>query len=186
MTTLLRHGHGAQVAQTLALGRRKGWDFVVLGRAPLPVVPVQTGDWLIVPVQESTCPMPERTLRRIEALYASGVRPKGFVVVHEAPKLLPASIERSPSGLSTRSPAQRRLHALRRYLPAAVAVGVLLVVGAGTLAMLLAVVVGAVAVIAVGGLLVGAAIVLDPILVAVMEDGTWVEIDRWWLDEGGG
>jgi hypothetical protein len=31
-------------------------------------------------------------------------------------------------------------------------------------------------------LLVVGAVVVDPILVAVTEDGYWVEIDRWWSE----
>jgi hypothetical protein len=31
----------------------------------------------------------------------------------------------------------------------------------------------------VPALFITAAVVLDPILIAVTEDGTWIEIDRW-------
>lgn len=174
-------GH-TETAQALALGKRHGWDFVALGQAPLPGTALHLGHWLVVPAEEDSSPLPERTLTRIQALYAAGLRPKGFVVVHEAPRLLPASIaEQSPANLtiSTQSPAQRQLRKLLHYLPLALGVGVLAIIGATLLAVVLAL--GSAFVVI--GLFAGLVYAIDPILIAVMDDDTWLEIDRWWVEE---
>jgi hypothetical protein len=173
-----------EIEQMLAVGSLNGWDFQVLGQAPLPVVPVHLGDWLIVPAQQDSTPVPERTLERIQAVYAAGLRPKGFVVVHEAPKLLPSGIEEAADDyeISHDPPSRRELKKLLKALPGALLIGLLALVGATALAAVLAVVLTGALVVGAIVLLGAAVVAIDPILIAVMEDGTWVEIDRWWTE----
>ena len=162
----LRNRQPSQAARALLrLGRQRGWDVTVLGQAPLPAEPVRLGDWLVVPAQQDDSPMPERTQRRVQAIYASGLRPQGFVVVHEAPKLLPATIPEKPDVLdiSYQPPARRQLAKLARALPGALLVGILAVSGALLLAALLAAIVAVASVLGVIALL-----------------GALVVIDRWW------
>jgi hypothetical protein len=141
-----------QTKQILNLGQRNGWGFTVLGKADLPDRPIHLEKWLIIPAHEDHSSVPKRTLERIQAIYTAGLQPKGFVIVHEAPRYLPGKTEKKtdPSGSSTFSS---------------------LVAGVGT-------VLSAMAMMIFPVMLLGLA-VLDPIVIAVMDDGNWVEIDRW-------
>lgn len=167
-----------QTRQLLALGRQQGWAFNVLGQAPMPEEPARADKWLIVPAHLDSSPIPDRAIERIQAIYASGLRPKGFVVVHEAPMLLAAPQEQA-SGYS-------RLNFLTPGIKSAVQV---LGYGLGGLAALIALFSGllflAAAVAALAGVVllpaaaIAGAVILDPILIAVTDDDYWIEIDRW-------
>ena len=156
---------GPETRQILDLAEQKGWDFNLLGQAQLPKEVIQLDQWLIAPASQDSSEMPVRTYKRIQALFANGIRPKGFVVVHESPRLLaapkivpqhvtpevfPPEIERTITGTKT-------MPVLASILSSAL-LGTTLT--------------------AVGALFLGIALI-DPIVVAVMEDGCWVEIDRW-------
>jgi hypothetical protein len=149
----------------LSLGRQRNWDFKILGQAPLPNQPIHLQEWLIVPAHQDSSHIPARTLERIQAIFAMGLRPKGFVIVHEAPRLLPApeKVDPEPAILPSTSPDSKTLVTGLRG-----AVGVVIPVAAAVISMIVP------ATIAMGAFL------LDPILVAVTEDNTWIEIDRWW------
>ena len=161
---------GPESRQLLSLGQKRGWDFTILGRAPLPREHVRLGDWLIVPAHQDNSLIPQRAFDRVQSIFAVGIRPKGFVIVHEAPQLLsgPQQIKERPSLFPNLTPALK------------VVGGVL-----GTLAVVtlgiggLAVVFVAGAALALPAVIVAGAIVLDPILIAVTDDDTWIEIDRW-------
>ena len=86
LTTLKPNPLSTQSGQMVSLGRRNGWGFQHLGYAELPERPVRLQDWLLVPANQDSTPVPPRTLERIKAIYLAGFRPKGFVVVHEAHK----------------------------------------------------------------------------------------------------
>jgi hypothetical protein len=163
--------------ELLGLGRARGWDFQVLGRAPLPVEPVRVGKWLLVPAQDDTSRIPARALARVQAIYEAGLTPAGFVLVHEAPLELAAPAGARPARrFPELSPAACEALAGAGRAVAEAAPGVLL-----GLAKAVAVAVAAGAAVIVGGplaLLFGLAM-LDPILVAVTADGYWVEVDRW-------
>jgi hypothetical protein len=166
-----------QAQALLDLGKCNGWDSFMLGQAPLPNSPVRLGKWLLAPAEADSSHIPARTLARVQAIYSAGLRPKGFVIVHEAPLELSAPKEQATSSALRLHPLlASALIGLGRGV-VAVAPGVLKAV-ATTAAVALAAV-GAATLVAIPlTLLVGAA-VLDPILVAVTEDGYWVEIDRW-------
>ena len=143
--------------QFLSLGDRLGWHTEVLGKAPMLKEPVRLQDWLLVPAHEDTTDLPQRTMKRIQTIYSQGLRPQGFVVVHEAPMQLAGP----KSKIEEKHPLEWR--------------------GGGKVIGAIAKVLGTVALGAMLlplGLLVGM-VMLDPILVAVTEDGYWVEIDRW-------
>ena len=72
------------------IGQRNNWNFVNLGKAPIPEQPVRAGEWLIVSATEDTSPIPRQTMQRIKTIYQEGIRPLHWVVVHEAPFLLSA------------------------------------------------------------------------------------------------
>jgi len=72
------------------IGQRNNWNFVNLGKAPIPEQPVRAGEWLIVSATEDTSPIPKQTMQRIKTIYQEGIHPLHWVVVHEAPFLLSA------------------------------------------------------------------------------------------------
>ena len=149
----------------LTLGRQRNWEFNILGQAPLPSHPIHLQEWVIVPAQQDSSPIPARTLERIQAIFEIGLRPQKFVIVHEAPKLLaaPKEVEPEPDISPSIMPEAKPL-----------ITGLL---GAMAVAVPLA---AAVASMIIPATLAVGAVLLDPILVAVTEDDTWIEIDRWW------
>ena len=86
----LIHLASPQTRQLVAFGQQQGWACNGLGQAPMPEKAARLGKWLIVPAYLDSSPIPDRAMKRIQAIYASGLRPKGFIVVHEAPMLLAA------------------------------------------------------------------------------------------------
>ena len=156
-----------QTQQLMRLANKEGWMFPVIGQAPMLDQPLRMGDWFLVPAQMDTTPIPERTMQRIQAIFDAGIRPLGFVLVHEAPMHLKAP------------PVPRRqrnfdLKKLRKIGGAVIGLGLM----TGSL-------IAAAGIILAGGLLIlpagiiTALVLVDPILVVVMPDNTWVEIDRW-------
>ena len=84
--------------QLLALGKANGWHFQNLGKAPIPSDPIHVDGWVLIPAEQDTHPLPNRTKHRIKAVFASGIRPQAWVLIHEAPALLPAPHQRKASG----------------------------------------------------------------------------------------
>ena len=169
---------GSETQALLGLGNQRGWDFTVLGRAPMPEEAIRLGEWLIVPAHLDTSPVPTRTVERIQAIFASGLRPKGFVVVHEAPYLLPApsQVESefvSPKSRSDLEPALKVTGSVLGVL------GTVAVVASG-LAILAIGALSVVTLLAIPAALAAGAIALDPMLIAIIDDDCWIEIDRWW------
>lgn len=74
-----------QTELLLDFGYRNNWNFVCLGQAPVPAQPVRVGEWLIVPAQTDTSPIPVQAMQRIQMIYQEGLRPQSWVLVHEAP-----------------------------------------------------------------------------------------------------
>ena len=79
-----------QAAELLALGRKQCWRFGYLGRAPMLTGSFRVRDWLLVPAHLDNSPLPESAWQRVQAIYAAGIKPAGWVVAHEAPLLLAA------------------------------------------------------------------------------------------------
>jgi len=162
----------------LNLSREQRWRCILLGQAPFPDQPVRFHDWLIVPAHLDSGNIPERALGRIQTIYASGLRPKGFIVVHEAPKLLASPESHKVQDIKF-SMLNNQVRSNLKLASTAVAIGTI-----GTVAI------SGVAILAVAGLTMAALLfipaamvmgvtVLDPILIAVTKDNYWIEIDRW-------
>jgi hypothetical protein len=164
----------------LELGRARGWDFDVLGKAPMPHEPVRTGKWLIMPADQDSSPIPARAQERLRAMYKAGLRPQGFVIVHEIPAQLPAPPQNEPNTLPSPSPAPEIGPLLKKGSGAlgAVAKGMIAVTGMAALAT--AAVASLVVALGIPFAAFGVLMLVDPILIAVTEEGYWVEIDRWW------
>jgi hypothetical protein len=157
-----------ETRQVVSLGRAHHWPFQVLGKAPMVEDPVRLGDWLLVPAQDDSTAIPDRAMERIQAIFAAGIRPQGFVLVHEAPRLLKAPVESKDRAQQQYAPSPE---------PAASSQSgpdMLSMLGTGLSALA--------SMVFPMLLFVVAAAMADPILVAVTEDGFWVEIDRWWTE----
>lgn len=152
----------------MALGQRESWAFAVLGIAPMPQEPISLSKWRIVPAHLDTSPIPQHAMERIQTIYSEGIRPQGFVVVHELPMQLPASAPDVIDGEYIARPSYDFTIDVNKVL----GVG-LKAVGAIAIAAVTAAGIVLPAIFAVGGVLL-----LDPILIAVA-DGVWVEVDRW-------
>jgi len=146
----------SQAMQFLALGDLMGWHPQLIGKAPMLNKPVRLENWMLVPAHEDTSDIPKRTIKRIQTIYTQGLRPQGFVVVHEAPMQLRAPEQTHSSRVETLKP------------------GIDISKGIETLLK-----VAGMAMMAVFLLPIGFLTVLDPIMVAVTEDNYWIEIDRW-------
>lgn len=160
--------HSKTTKTLMALGQKQSWAFAVLGIAPMPQEPISLSKWRIVPAHLDTSPIPQHAMERIQTIYAEGIRPQGFVVVHEMPKQLPALAPDVIDGVVIDRPGYDFTIDCNKILD----VG-LKAVGAIAVAAVTAVGIVLPAVFAVGS-----AILLDPILIAVA-DGVWVEVDRW-------
>lgn len=179
-TEMVVHGRPAELKPTasprveelMTLGRGEAWDFALLGQAPMPTQPVRVKDWLIVPAEQDSSEIPVQALARVSAIFAAGIRPKGFILVHEAPMFLPAPQEEQEQFLEAQwmldpESTQKVIEKL------SFGVTTLAKVMAGAVTLATTVILPAI-------FLTGAAL-LDPILIAVTEDDYWVEIDRWWV-----
>ena len=138
--------------QLLNFGRKQGWKFNYLGKASLPDRPVHLEEWLIVPAHLDSSLVPDRAWERIQTIYASGYQPAGWLVIHEAPKLLAA-----PKSIQ---PKRKKLWKYMAALGGVAAVG-------GLAAYIIPI--------------LGVAAVVDPILVLVTPEMDWIEIDRWFI-----
>jgi hypothetical protein len=153
-----------ETRQILTLGDQKGWHFAFLGQAPLPTHPLRLEDWLVVPaIKESTAISPG-SYKKVQTIYANGIRPKGFVVIHEAPRQLAA-----PKKAADPNPSPSLVSPSQAASANANTTGAVTSILNGIFTTILLVL----------GALFTAVAMIDPILVAVMEDGSWVEIDRW-------
>ena len=173
-----QHTINPETQAFVALGKEKEWEVAVLGRAPMLAEPVRLGDWLLMPVEEDASPMPTRAIERVQAIYAAGLRPQGFVVVHEAPLLLTTPEGRHAKAWQFPSLSPDAKSALKAAAGTlgVVAVGIGAVTGIAALAVAA---LSVAAVLAVPVFLLAGMTLIDPILVVVTEDGYWVEIDRW-------
>ena len=158
-----------QERELASLGANRNWPFRVLGIAPVPTTAVYHNNWWLVPVAEDHSQIPARALERVRAIYEAGIRPKAFVIVHEAPAQLPA-----PANL----PKVSRLDVWSRQMTqhTITAIKVVGTVIATVVVPLMLATLGAGLLLSLG--LVGA-VLTDPCLIVVTEDDVWIQIDYW-------
>jgi hypothetical protein len=167
----IRHARLPVVSQEqalLRLARENQWPFRVVGVAPVPETPVFHNRWWLVPVSLETNPIPARALERVQAIYEAGIRPKAWVIAHEAPAQLPA-----PKNVPQMSSLDFWTKTMVQHSASVVKVaGTILVAVTPVLLSIL----GAGLLLSVG--LLGA-LVTDPCLIAITEDDVWVQVDFW-------
>lgn len=156
------------IKNLMALGQKRSWAFAVLGIAPMPQAPISLPKWRIVPAHLDTAPIPQQAMERIQTIYAEGIRPQGFVVVHELPMQLPASVPGVIDGEVVERPG----------FDFSIDVNKVLDVGLKAVSTIAIAAVTAAGIVLPAMFAVGSALLLDPILIAVV-DGVWVEVDRW-------
>ena len=141
-------------SKAIAAGRKRHMRFRAVNQGEVPSEPFyEDGWWYEILESESTIPPQGR--ERIEILKKAGIPIKGMVVAHEAPKLLSA-----PQEAEKEQPSR---NVSRDLLP--VIRGVVEVLGI---------------ILAVIGVVFLAALRVDPALIVVLDDGTWLEIMTWY------
>lgn len=187
-----------QAQQLVDVGRQNAWEFLVLGRAPMPTEVIQLTDWDIVPIGLDQSPIPDEAMERVRAVHAAGLRFQGFVVVHEKPKALPAPQPNVIDGNYQVVRPKQDWHVSEQVLTGLkkiavgigvaaagiVVTGVVVVAVINTLLLVLNILmVSAPVLVMLAALILAPALGLDPVLVAVTEDGTWIELYRWIEEE---
>lgn len=165
---------GLETQKLLIVSQENHWSMQVLGKAPMICQPIRVKKWLLVPATMDSTALPDKTMQRLHTIYEEGIRPQGFVIVHEAPMQL-----KGPADPQKPTPQKPKLdkEALKKIGGAALGLGALsgsLVVAAGIAVL------GSLLILPAG--LLATVALIDPILVAVMPDSTWVEIDRWEIE----
>ena len=155
--------HAEQEQQIMAVGSARRWPFRALGVAPAISQPVFYKNWWFVPIEQDRSLIPTRTLERVQAIYAAGIRPKAFIIAHEAPPQLaaPANRSRAPQWQTWAKQAARHSISGIRFVG-----NVVSTVAPMALMVLLAL-----------GLLLP--LLIDPCLIVVTEDDVWIQIDAW-------
>ncbi len=155
-----------QTKQLLTLGEDNHWPIQILGQAPMLEEPLRVREWVLMPATMDSTSLPDHAMERIHAVYKAGIRPQGFVIVHEAPLEIEAP--------QTEVKQKTNPDFLKKIGGAALGAGLL----SGSIAALVGIaILGGILLAPIG--LLGAAVVLDPILVVVTNDNYWIEIDRW-------
>ncbi|MBL8049618.1 MAG: hypothetical protein JNM46_00210 [Anaerolineales bacterium] len=138
-----------EARRAIQVGYKNHWRFRVVGQGEVPVQPFYKDEWVFEPVN-----VPQVAQDRIETLKRFGFSFKGFVIAHEAPRLLPAPAPKKQDFKNNQT------------------VGILPDVEA-----------------LLGNLLKGLLFfltfifqvaLLDPALIVVLEDGTWLEVMTWY------
>jgi len=144
-----------ELKKTLTIARRHHWWFRELDKGGVPASPLYKNEWWFTPVDRTI--IPKEAEKRIKTIELAGIKPVGFIIAHEAPKLLKAPEK-------TKAP-----------LPEIQSKEILDTVG--QVAVFMAQVIGYLALGFVW--ILGTALMTDPAVIVVLEDGTWVEVVRW-------
>jgi hypothetical protein len=159
-----------QAQRAVQWGRERGYWF---REVPKPFVgevlekPLYREQWWYAPWEGEK--LPQRSLARLEALSRAGIGVRQVVIAHEAPALLPSGV-----------PPKPLIHLRRQDVEkwALIAGGALGAVGLGAIGMV--VMLAAASVVVALAMPLGLAFAFaDPAVLAVLEDGSVVEVDSW-------
>lgn len=151
----------AQAKQTLEVAEKNHWWFRVWGVGEIEE-PVYTGHWWLIPTDDSSVPSIAR--KRIDAIKSAGIPVKEILVAHEAPKELCApqpqpAIKNIPATKETDKNMQQHINTALEVM-GAILWGVLKATGVL--------------------ILLGLSAIVDPAVIVVLEDGTQIEVVRWY------
>ena len=152
----------------------------------MPRTPMFVQNWWVIPLELDKSPLPQHAWERIKIIRQSGVKVQGFIVIHDPRMALPAP-SNTQNDLTARfsqtvksMPWKRMATMIASLVGAALAlvvvIGAVVAIAAAVLTALMIALVP-LAIASVAGLMA-----IDPFLVAVTEDGSWIVIDQWWTN----
>ncbi len=186
----LRSAPSAQAQAVLTLMGNLNLPAQYLGRAPMPTEIVELEDWTIKPWLLDDTALPPVAWKPVVALGEAGIKPLGYVILHE--KVKKPEVAQLPPPSKPAKPPIDWPAAWAKVREVGVAATPMLLAAAKTTAE---VAVAAVKVMAVGTVmmlgLVATVLAADPVLVVVMAPDPddpnqlpiWLELARWWDEE---
>lgn len=141
-----------QVKKVFAVAEREHYKFQVLGNIGTGMIecPFYYNQWWYIPIEQDKSIIPDTAFDRVDKIRQAGIPIKGLIVAHEAPRLL-ASPKRQRKPIEWQKVGD-------------VAVTVIMVFG--TITALL-------------GYVLVTAVLYDPALIVVLDDGTWICVCTW-------
>lgn len=162
-----------QAKHALDEARKNHLRFRVLEKTGEISSPVRIGNWVYAPATASIIPADAK--KRIELILKSGLNPTQIIVGHELVEVpqLPGPVVTKPAPLSIPSIKEIKISPKTEeaIIQALVTTGKV------------AVEVAKIAAVGTGMMLYGLAVALasvDPSVIVVLEDGTWVEVLSWY------
>lgn len=154
------------VARAIAIGRKAHMRYDVLPRLGIIDRAIELpGGWTAIPREMDDSPVPRLADKQVELLQDGGIRILQQIILHEP------EVEREPGRIEQAISNIDKEKFKRQIKEASSAVGSAIAVGA-TAAAYTAVGVAAIAALA-------AVAAVDPALVCVLEDGTWLVVCSW-------
>ena len=149
--------HSRYATEALTVAQSNGMTMRVVGQGDVPLEPFYLDEWWYSLLSaEST--IPAEGVRRIDVLVKGGVPIECLMIRHEAPRLLTAPKEEKRG-------AKEKTATDVSFDPFPLLKVILGVLGA---------------VVAVFGYIFVMTIHLDPAIIAVLPDGTWLEVVTWY------
>lgn len=162
-----------QAKLAVEIGRKNRKTFRPLEGRGVLTEPVYREEWWYIPIEQDKSVIPQEALYRAELLQNAGIKMKGMIVAHEAP-------------LALLAPKEER--EIRRQ-KAEVLTGLIALAGIAVLVLGWIVSIPAAAAVAIGApsgmafswatAILATSALVDPALIVVLEDGTWVEVCAW-------
>lgn len=149
--------------KAIAVGRENHWRFQVIDRDEIPKIPILKSELLFEPVDKYSIPKDGR--ERIRAIEFANIRTQGYMIAHEAPRILTAP---KPKPKPVPIPKPMPKPQVEIDLSGALkAVTGLLVAGFT----------GVMGLVSLLGFMV---LLLDPAVIVVLEDGSWIKVMTWY------
>ena len=158
----LDHGGYVSTDELIEFGKSKGWKFSILGKAPVPNNPVDRGDWIFMPFDMDNAIIPWNAKGKQMDILDAGLQPRAFVIAHEV-KNKPPIIEDEQN--EEMKPFHEKTEVIAK--PKSDSLGKSKNWFNSILPML--------------PIFLIAMIFVDPILIAITDDYTWVELERWYV-----
>ena len=143
--------------EVIAIGRKNHWRFRVIGYGEAPTETVYQSGWSLTTLPEA----PRIAQDRLFALKAAGVGVKALIIAHELPNFVVGPEPKSDFNFEP---------ILSGLTKIAKGVGIVALATTATVAI------AAAAAIVAPILLIFTAVLVDPAIIIICEDGTWVEI----------
>jgi len=154
------------VARAIAIGRKAHMRYNVLPRLGVIDAPMELpGGWTAIPRDMDDSPVPPLADKQVELLKDGGIQILQQIILHEP------EVEREPGRIEQAVANIDKEKLKRKIKEASSAVGSAVAMGAA------AVVYAATGMAAIAAL--SAVVAIDPALVCVLEDGTWLVVCTW-------